>query len=241
MANSFISQHITMFIVIEGVDGAGKKTQTELLANKLRDMEKAVDTLSFPMYGHRSATFVEKLLNGEFGRPHDLDPYVASTMYMLDRFAHQPIIAKKLQVYDYIISDRYTTSNFIHRGAHYMEQGDEGSMRDFFSWLYDMEFQKAKLPLPDKIFFLSVGIKNIELNLQRKAAEQQRDYIDGDSHGKLDVVEKDLDYQKYSLLVGKEVLPGYFDNYIVIDCEDDSGKLLTPQAIHQKILAKVLE
>jgi len=230
-----------MFIVIEWVDGAWKKTQTELLTNKLKEMEKAVDSLSFPMYGHWSATFVEKLLNGEFGRPHDLDPYVASTMYMLDRFAHQPTIVKKLQVYDYVISDRYTTSNFIHRGAHYMEQGDEASMRDFFSWLYDMEFQKAKLPLPDKIFFLSVGIKNIELNLQRKAAEQQRSYIDGDSHGKLDVVEKDLDYQKYSLLVGKEILPGYFDNYIVIDCEDDSGRLLTPQAIHQKILAKVLE
>lgn len=230
-----------MFIVIEWVDGAGKKTQTELLTNKLKEMEHAVDSLSFPMYGHWSATFVEKLLNGEFGRPHDLDPYVASTMYMLDRFAHQPIIAKKLQVYDYIISDRYTTSNFIHRGAHYMEQGDEGAMRDFFSWLYDMEFQKAKLPIPDKIFFLSVGIKNIELNLQRKAAEQQRSYIDGDSHGKLDVVEKDLDYQKYSLLVGKEILPGYFDNYIVIDCEDETGRLLTPQAIHQKILAKVLE
>jgi len=45
-------------------------------------------------------------------------------------------------------------------------------MRDFFGWLYDLEFQKAKLPLPDKIFFLSMGIKNIEANLQKK--EQER-------------------------------------------------------------------
>lgn len=113
-------------------------------------------------------------------------------------------------------------------------------MRDFFGWLYDLEFQRAKLPLPDKILFLSMGLKNIEANLERKAAETKRAYIDPANQGTLDIVEKDMDYQKYSLLVGKEILPTYFDNYIVIDCEDDSGKLLSPQAIHQKILKEVL-
>lgn len=229
-----------MFIVIEWVDGAGKKTQTALLADKLKDLWHAVETISFPSYGHRSATFVEKLLNGEFGRPHELDPYVASTFYMADRFAQRPMIEKKLAVYDYVISDRYTMSNFIHRGAHYLEQWDENAMRDFFWWLYDLEFQRAKLPLPDKILFLSMGLKNIEANLERKAAEVKRAYIDSANQGTLDIVEKDMDYQKYSLLVGKEILPTYFDNYIVIDCEDDSGKLLSPQAIHQKILKEVL-
>lgn len=232
-----------MFVVIEWVDGAGKKTQTWLLADKLRDMWKAVDTISFPSYGQWSATFVEKFLNGEFGRPHTVDPYVSATFYAADRFGQKPIIEKKIAVYDYLVSDRYSMSSFIHRGAIFLEEWDENAMRDFFGWLYDLEFQKARLPLPDKIFFLSMGIKNIEANLQKKEQERllQDSYVTKEQWGWLDSAEKDLEHQKYSLLVGKEILPTYFDNYIVIDCEDESGRLLTPQAIHQKILAKVLE
>jgi len=110
-------------------------------------------------------------------------------------------------------------------------------MRDFFSWLYDFEFEKAKLPLPDKIFFLSMSLESIEENLKKKQLERMnmKTYTQG-----LDDAEKDLEHQKYSLMVGKEILADYFENYIIIECEDKNGKLLTPQAIHQKILAHVL-
>ena len=115
---------------------------------------------------------MEKFLNGEFGRPHNVDPYVSATFYAADRFGQKPFLEKKLAVYEYVISDRYSMSSFIHRGASFLEEGDENSMRDFFSWLYDLEFQKAKLPLPDKIFFLSMSLKSIEGNLKKKEAER---------------------------------------------------------------------
>lgn len=147
-----------------------------------------------------------------------------------------------MAVYDFLISDRYSISSFIHRGSAFLEQGDENGMRDFFSWLYDFEFQKGRLAMPDLIVFLSLHLKNIEANLQKK--EQERlmgsSYVDA-KHGGLDTAEKDLDHQKYSLLVGKEILPTYFDNYVIVECEDSNGRLLSPQVIHQKILKQVLD
>ena len=87
--------------------------------------------------------------------------------------------------------------------------------------------------------------RNFEYVLFLTSEEAERlltvSYVDQEQWGWLDSAEKDIEHQKYSLLVWKEILPTFFDNYIVIDCEDDNGKLLSPQAIHQKILAKVLE
>ena len=43
------------FIVIEGLDGSGKTTQSELLVNRLREQGKKVRALSFPRYGKKAA------------------------------------------------------------------------------------------------------------------------------------------------------------------------------------------
>jgi dTMP kinase len=44
-----------IFIVIDGTDGSGKKTQTEMLANNLKQSGYEVETISFPQYGKKSA------------------------------------------------------------------------------------------------------------------------------------------------------------------------------------------
>ena len=221
-----------VFVVIEGVDSAGKATQTKLLTDKLKAMGKVVETFSFPTKDHRSTTFIDKFQAGELGHPDWVDPYIASLYYSIDRFAHHATLTKKIQVYDVVIAEKYAISSFLKRWTQYLQEGNEDAMREFFSWLYDLEFQKAKLPYPDKIFFLSMSIKNIEANI-RKDHEKRLLWID-----QLD--ENHLLQQKYGQLIGKEFLPWYFENYEIINCEDDNGRLLTPQAIHQKILAKVL-
>ena len=225
------------FIVIEWVDGSGKATQTKLLRENLQVLWYKIDTISFPMYGSWSCVFVERFLNWQFWPIDSVDPYIASTFYTLDRFWHKKEIEEKIKNNDFLISDRYSISNFIHRWSHFLQEGKIDEMKKFFDWIYDLEFNKACLPKPDLIIFLSLSLENIKKLLLKKA-EQQREYIKWDT---LDWAEKNLEHQRYSLEVGKKYLKQWFDNLVVIECEDEDGNLLSPEEINKKILSHFFE
>ena len=99
------------FIVIEGLDGSGKATQTEILKNTLEAEGKTVKKLTFPDYDNESSALVKMYLGGEFGdNPDDVNAYAASAFYTVDRIASYLKFWKK----DYengacILADRYST------------------------------------------------------------------------------------------------------------------------------------
>ena len=75
-------------IVIEGLDGSGKATQTALLADKLKQNGYQVKKLEFPDYDSPSSSLVKMYLGGEFGsQPGDVNAYAASAFYAVDRAA----------------------------------------------------------------------------------------------------------------------------------------------------------
>ena len=51
------------FIVIEGLDGSGKATQTKLICEKLTKKNKKFCKLSFPNYDEPSSALVKMYLN----------------------------------------------------------------------------------------------------------------------------------------------------------------------------------
>ena len=75
------------FIVIDGTDGSGKATQTNLLVERLKKENYDVETIDFPQYGQKSAALVEEYLNGKFGTAEEVGPYIASIFYACDRYA----------------------------------------------------------------------------------------------------------------------------------------------------------
>ena len=78
------------FIVIEGIDGTGKKTQFDLLVKFFRDdLKKSVLELDFPRYGEVSARYIERYLNGEYGQ--NVAPDLASMLYAFDRWQAKPL------------------------------------------------------------------------------------------------------------------------------------------------------
>lgn len=211
------------------MDGAGKATQAKLLAHRLGDSGLRVGTLSFPAYGSPGAVFVERYLHGELGDPASIDPYVAASFYTLDRFASREHILRTIAEHDVVVSDRYAVSNFIHRGAPFVETGDMEGLARFYSWLAEFEFDRANIPRPDVVIFLSLGIGNIEMLLERKSREFRR-HTNG-----LDLMERDLAHQATALRIGRELLPGYFAGYRVVECEDESGALLPPDAVAERV------
>ena len=104
-------------IVLEGIDGSGKATQSEFLEQNLISLGKDVMHISFPDYESESSALVKMYLRGDFGKdPMDVNPYAASLFYAVDRFASFRTKWKKFyENGGIVIADRYTTSNMVHQ------------------------------------------------------------------------------------------------------------------------------
>lgn len=142
------------FIVIDGLDGSGKATQSQLLCQRLNERGYKTRTISFPDYESDSSAPVRMYLGGKLGSsPDDVNAYAASTFYAVDRVvSYINTWRKDYESYDYIIADRYTTSNIIHQMAKVAE-----SERDsYIEWLFDFEYNRLELPAPDMVIFLDV-------------------------------------------------------------------------------------
>ena len=141
-------------IVIEGLDGSGKATQTKLLADKLTSMGKTVRKLEFPDYDSPSSSLVKMYLNGDFGKnPEDVNAYAASAFYAVDRAASYLKSWKTdCNNSSVIWCDRDCTSNIIYQ----MSKVNNDERDSFIEWQSDFEYNKLGLPVPDAVIYLDV-------------------------------------------------------------------------------------
>lgn len=144
-------------IVIEGLDGSGKATQSNLLYEKLLAEGKSVRKVSFPDYESDSSALVKMYLAGEFGTdPSDVNAYAASTFFAVDRFAsYKSNWGKFYEDGGIVIADRYTTSNAIHQCSKLPREDWDG----YIDWLFEFEFKLVGIPAPDKVIYLKVDPK----------------------------------------------------------------------------------
>ena len=141
-------------IVIEGLDGSGKGTQTARLCEAIRAAGHAVRHISFPNYEDTSAALVKSYLAGEFGgSPDAVNAYAASSFYAVDRYAAY----RKHWSGDYlrgvnIVADRYATSNAVYQ----MTKLPQAEWDDYLRWLEDYEYRFLALPRPDVVLYLDM-------------------------------------------------------------------------------------
>lgn len=141
-------------IVIEGLDGSGKATQTALLADKLKQNGYQVKKLEFPDYDSPSSSLVKMYLGGEFGsQPGDVNAYAASAFYAVDRAAgYLKDWKRDCENGTVLLSDRYATSNIIYQ----MAKVPDSERDSFIAWQADFEYDKLGLPRPDAVIYLDV-------------------------------------------------------------------------------------
>jgi dTMP kinase len=144
-------------IVIEGLDGSGKGTQTALLTKALADMNIKVKQVSFPDYNNPSSSLVKMYLNGELGsNPGDVNPYAASSFYAVDRYAsYKQFWENDYQSDTVILADRYTTSNAIYQ----LSKLKNDERNEFLSWLEFYEYTQLQLPKPNAVIYLDMPIE----------------------------------------------------------------------------------
>jgi len=212
-------------IVFEGTDGSGKSTQFRLLTERLNREGIEFTKLVFPQYSEPSSTLIRMYLGGEFGpNPSDVNAYTASTFYAVDRFAS----FRKVWKGDYesgklIVSDRYTTSNAVHQAS----KEPPEKRADFLKWLYDLEFDKMKLPQPDLVLYLDMPLRLTEQLMREREVQ---------TNTNADIHEKDMAYLR-QCKEAAEFACNYY-GWKRIPCEKN-GVLRTPREIHEDIYACV--
>lgn len=142
-------------IVLEGLDGCGKSTQLQILADSLT-AERKTRLISFPNYESSTGRVISDYLAGNIPCEGSAGAYAASAFYAADRYASYVTDWKK----DYdngttIVSGRYTTSNAIYQ----MTKLSRAEWDDFLAWLWDFEYKKLRLPEPDAVVFLDMPIE----------------------------------------------------------------------------------
>ena len=148
-----MDKSVGKFIVIDGTDGSGKATQTELLANRLRAAGLTVKIADFPQYNTKSAGLVEEYLSGKYGSPEEIGPYRASIFYAADRYDASFKIRKWLAEGKIVISNRYVTANMGHQGG---KIDNPLERKNYFEWLDKLEYGLFNIPRPDLNIILYV-------------------------------------------------------------------------------------
>lgn len=217
-----------LFIAIEGTDGSGKGTQFKLLVSALRAQGHKVETLDFPQYGKKSAYFVEQYLNGNYGPADKVSPYIASLFYSLDRYSMKQQLDNWLKQKKVIIANRFTLSNAAHQGGKLESRKD---ILKYWQWLFNLEYRVLGLPKPDMTILLRVPAAIAQKLVLKKAP---RKYIKSGS--RQDAHEADIKHLRAA--EARYLSLAKITKSAVINCVD-SGRLLTPQEIHHKVLSKI--
>ncbi len=198
---------IGRFIVIDGSDGAGKKTQTDLLIARLKKDGHKVAPYDFPNYDSFFGRMVGRYLNGDFGEVGEVSPYTTALMFAGDRWQASAAIRKDLAAGKLVISNRYAQSNMGFGSANFKTRAEKDK---FLDWMHELEFQIYGIPKPDLVIYLYVPYEISQGLVDKKS---KRSYTDL----KRDIHEKNTDFlkrveQSYLMLADK------YPEWRKIDC-----------------------
>ena len=222
-------------IVIDGTDGSGKATQTELLIKHLKKDGRKVKVVDFPdYYSNFFGKFIGHCLSEQYYNFVKVHPKIVSVLYAADRFESKDKIKKWLKEGNIVIANRYASANQIHQGG---KVANLKKRESFIKWLAEMEYEVFKIPKPDIVFYLSVPISIVLKLIKERNNGERRKYLGKKKANKTDVHEKDVKFlensRKSALWLAKTQ-----KNWIRIECVKN-GKIDTRENIHKKVYEKI--
>lgn len=221
-----------MFIVLEGLDGAGKSTQIQMLRRALEQRGLECEYLHFPrfdapIYGDLIARF----LRGEFGEAGEVNPYLVALLYAGDRAEAAKMIEGWMSEGKVVIVDRYVYSNVGYQCAKVESREERKRLKE---WIVRTEFEEFKIPRPTLSLFLDVpfGFTKAKLTAAREGAD--REYLGGAQ----DIHEKSLELQRRVREVYLEAAREDED-FSVVDCSTEEGTMASPEQIFSRLWSHI--
>jgi dTMP kinase len=204
-----------MLIAIEGLDGAGKLTQSRLLRERvILDDVHTAKVISFPRYGNTLfAKLIADYLNGKFGGLKDVSAYFVAMLFAGDRLQKREVLLHAMAKYDVVICDRYVASNMAYQGARVQPR----ERWSFISWVSQLEYKVYRLPKADLTVYLRMSVDATQRNVLKKGV---RCY----TNLKADVHERSNELLRscqgvYDQLARRNAQ----SRWIRVDCEEHSG------------------
>jgi dTMP kinase len=214
-------------IALEGIDGSGKRTQLDLLAQALEAHGLSLMRIAFPRYDSSFGKLAGRYLNGDFGPLETVDPHLSALLYAGDRFEARSEIESALAAGKIVLADRYIGSNL----AHQSERVSPEQREEFLAWLKHVEYGIYGLPVEDLVVYLRIpapeAYRLIGLKAPRSYTSLRHDILEAD-------------------VTHLEQTAGIYDrlatepNWVRIDCTNlASGILHSPEEIHRALLNAV--
>ncbi len=164
------------FLAVEGIDGAGKRTQVELLDRALDARGIEHFDLSFPRYQSFFGQAVTRYLTGEFGRLDQVDAHFSALLYAGDRLEAKRELEAALAAGRLVLADRYIGSNLAHQGARVPADRRE----EFLAWVRRLEYEVFALPHEDLVIYLRVPVEESSRRTAARGKRLERDIQEGD-------------------------------------------------------------
>ena len=214
-------------IAIEGLDGSGKGTQSAILADKLTSLGYRVGVMSFPDYESGGSTPVKMYLGGELGSsPSDVNAYAASVLFCTDRLVSwKSEWEAKFAELDFVIANRYTTANAYHQ----LSKLPRDEWDAFLGWLYDLEFTKVGLPVPDRVICLLNPPESAIAMIEARCRE---------TGVKKDIHEADADYLRRCY--DAALYAGEASGWVMLSCVED-GNVISREDMHRRIMESIAD
>lgn len=223
-------------VAIEGIDGAGKATQSDLLRDSIEASGESAKVLSFPVYESFFGSTVRQLLDGKL--PHSaetVDPQSMALWYALDRWE---TFERLTSSPDWLILNRFTLSNAVYQSARLevassedpdTVEADEADR--VFHWILDLEQRHLKLPNPGVTVVLDVEPAVSQDRSDRRAQ------LAG-SGATQDVYERSaklLDAARRRYLRAADELA----DVVVVPCLDSAGEQRPADEVHEDVKGAV--
>lgn len=143
-----------MFIVIEGIDGAGCETQGKNLLKMLSQAGKKASLIKYPDYERNVGKIIKEFLY----QNKDLTAQQQFLLYTIQFIMDKQMIAEKRKN-EILIADRYFTTTLCYQTLEGMD----------LNWA--LEYAKNfQIEIPDMVFYLDVSP---DIAIQRKGGEQK--------------------------------------------------------------------
>jgi len=219
-----------LLIAIEGIDGAGKRTQTKLLVDALRHLGITSTWVSFPRYGETLASdLIARYLNGEFGALESISCHLSALLYAEDRFQSRYMLEKLCATYEVVVADRYVASNIAYQGARMLIP----ERTTFFDWLANVEYAINGMRTADLTVYLDVPVSTSQDLVAQKGSRTYTD-LDADLHESNATLLSNC-RATYRALCERQ----YRSQWLMVECVDAKGGMRSIEDIHAEVLEKV--
>jgi len=147
-----------VLIGLEGIDAAGKRTQTSILGSWLSSRGHITHIISFPDYGTTLGMEIKRFLSGSRNYP----PEVRHMLFAANRWEKRDELVSRLSSTDIVIVNRYSESNLAYGLANGLK----------LDWLINLE---AGLPKPNVVIVLDAPPSVLSSRRGRGKDEYEKD------------------------------------------------------------------